>query len=87
MLGKCDNHYTIETYTLLYFWNIYGILTEAGLEKLHIYIICKNKKEVHTITCKKDRKLEVRHREKEKCMDIEGCRCRVNIRWKEKAWR
>lgn len=69
MLGKCDNHYTIETYTLLYFWNIYGILTEAGLEKLHIYITCKN-----------NRKLEVRHREKEKCMDIEGCRCRVNIR-------
>lgn len=87
MLGKHDNHYTTETYTLLYFWNIYGILAEAGLEKLLIYAICKNKKEVHTITCKSHQKLEVRYREKEKCMDIVGSRCRVNTGWKEKAWR
>ena len=87
VLGKHDNHHTTETYTLLYFWNIYGILAEAGLEKLCIYAICKNKKVVHTITYKSHQKLEVRHREKEKCMDIVGCRCTVNTGWKEKAWR
>ena len=85
VLGKRGNHYTTETYPLFYFWNIYGILAEAGLEKLRIYTICKNKKEVHTITCKSHQKLEVRHREKEKCRDIVGCRCRANIGWKEKA--